>query len=93
MSGVYWQEDSASVVAEHTLADIQLGGIILLHDGWAPPLYQTEWQPGWDLFQDRSPTIEALPMIIEPLQSEGYQFVTLPEMIPMGPLARQSWFA
>ena len=92
-SGNDWRGDSAPVVAERILADIQPGGIILLHDGWEPPPYQTEWQPEYDLFQDRSPTIEALPMIIEPLQSQGYQFLTLPEMIRRGPLAKQSWFA
>ena len=91
-SGDDWQGGPTPVVTEHILADIQPGGIILLHDGWEPPPYQTEWQPEWDLFHDRSPVIEALPMTIKPLQSQGYQFVTLPEMIRMGPLARQSWF-
>jgi hypothetical protein len=31
-------------------------------------------------------------MIVEHLQSQWYQFVSLPEMIQMGLLARQSWF-
>jgi peptidoglycan/xylan/chitin deacetylase (PgdA/CDA1 family) len=91
-SGDDWQGDPATVVAERILMGVQPGGIVLLHDGWEPPAYQTEWRPEYDLFQDRSTTIEALPMIIEPLQSQGYQFVTLPEMMRMRPLVRQSWF-
>jgi peptidoglycan/xylan/chitin deacetylase (PgdA/CDA1 family) len=91
-SGEDWQGNPAPVVTERVLADVQPGGIILLHDGLEPPPHQAEWRPGDDLFQDRSATIEALPMIIEPLQGQGYQFVTLPEMICMGSLARQSWF-
>jgi len=91
-SGEDWQGDPPSVVAERVLADVQPGGIILLHDGLEPLPHQTEWRLGDDLLRDRSPTIEALPMIIELLQSQGYQFITLPEMMRMGSLARQSWF-
>jgi peptidoglycan/xylan/chitin deacetylase (PgdA/CDA1 family) len=90
-SGEDWQGDSAPVVAERIVADIQPGGVILLHDGIEPPPYQAKWRPGDDLFQDRSPTIKALPMIIELLHSQGYRFVTLPEMIRMGSLVRQHW--
>jgi peptidoglycan/xylan/chitin deacetylase (PgdA/CDA1 family) len=91
-SGDDWQGDSASVVTERVLASTQSGDIILLHDGWEPPAHPTEWRPEYDLFQDRSPTVEALRMIVESLQNQGYQFVTMPEMIHRGRLARQSWF-
>jgi len=84
--------DPAPVVTERILAEIQPGGIITLHDGWEPPHNQVEGQPEHNLFQDRSPTIEALPTIIEHLQTEGYEFVTLPEMIRMGPLRGEAWF-
>jgi peptidoglycan/xylan/chitin deacetylase (PgdA/CDA1 family) len=93
VSGDDWQGDQASVVAERVLKGVQPGGIILLHDGWEPPAHQPAWQPEWALLQDRSPTIGALPMIIEPLQDQGYRFVTLPEMMRMRPLTRRSWFA
>jgi len=83
VSGEDWQGDPASTLAARILADIQPGSIILLHDGWEPPPSQLEWRPEYDRFQDRSPTIEALPMIIESLQSHGYQFVTVPEMLRM----------
>jgi peptidoglycan/xylan/chitin deacetylase (PgdA/CDA1 family) len=91
-SGEDWRGDPAPVIAERVLADVQPGGVILLHDGLEPPPHQGEWRPGDDLRQDRSATIEALPIIIEPLHRQGYRFVTLPEMMRMGPLARQSWF-
>lgn len=92
-AGYDWQGDSASQVAQRILTNIQPGGIILLHDGWEPPHDQLEWRPEYDLYRDRLPTLEALPMMIEALQRQGYQFVTLPEMIRMGPLSRESWFA
>lgn len=92
-AGEDWQGDPAPLLAERILSRIQPGGIILLHDSWEPPPDQTEWRPAYDLFQDRTPTLQALPLIIEPLQSQGYQFVTLPQMIQMGSPAKQSWFA
>jgi peptidoglycan/xylan/chitin deacetylase (PgdA/CDA1 family) len=91
-NGDDWKGDPAPLLAERILTDLRPGGIILLHDGWEPPPHQTGWKPEYQLFQDRSPTIEALPMIIEPLQSQGYQFVTLPEMTRMKPLVKQNWF-
>jgi peptidoglycan/xylan/chitin deacetylase (PgdA/CDA1 family) len=59
-SGDDWQGDPASAITERVLASIQPGGIILLHDGWEPPAHQPEWRPEYALFQDRSPTVEAL---------------------------------
>ena len=90
-SGEDWQGDSAQVVAGRILADIQAGHIILLHDGWEPPHTQTEWQPEYSRFQDRSPMMEALPIIISQLQSAGFRFLTLPEMVRMGSLVSRSW--
>lgn len=92
VSGEDWNGEASPLLAERVLRNIQPGGIILLHDGWEPSPHQTESKPENDLFQDRSPTIKALPMIIEPLQRQGYQFVTLSEMIRMKPLTKQSWF-
>lgn len=91
-SGDDWQGDPAGAVAERVLADVQPGGIILLHDDVEPPAHQVGWQPADEPLRDRSPMVEALPMIIEPLQSQGYRFVTLQEMIRMAQLVRQSWF-
>lgn len=87
-----WKGDPAPLLAQRILSQLHPGGIILLHDGWEPPPHQPEHQPEYKLFQDRRPTIEALPMIIEPLLEQGYQFVTMPAMIQMGSLVRESWF-
>jgi peptidoglycan/xylan/chitin deacetylase (PgdA/CDA1 family) len=91
-SGDDWQGDPAAVVTQCVLRDLQPGGVVLLHDGLEPPPHQAQWQPADHALRDRSPTIEALPMIIEPLRSQGYKFVTLPEMIRTWPPDRRCWF-
>lgn len=48
-----------------TLKAAQPGGIILMHDGGG----------------DRSKTIQALPQLITELKKQGYQFVTVPELL------------
>ena len=66
-----WSADSEDYyVSTPTLIDKVLtqttpGGIILLHDGGG----------------DRSNTVEALPQIITALKQQGYQFVTIPELL------------
>ncbi|QYO64351.1 hypothetical protein [Leptolyngbya sp. 7M] len=49
------------------LADVQPGGIVLLHDGGG----------------DRSKTVAALPTIIRSLKAQGYRFVTVPELLQL----------
>jgi peptidoglycan/xylan/chitin deacetylase (PgdA/CDA1 family) len=68
---VLWSTDSsdyyasAPVIIDNVLSTAQPGGIVLLHDGGG----------------DRRATVQALPPIIEGLQRQGYQFVTLPELM------------
>lgn len=57
-------------IAQNILAKAKPGGIIVLHDG-------AENHHG----ADRSHTVEALPVIIEKLKSQGYKFVTVPELL------------
>lgn len=90
-SGEDYQGDPASLVVERIVADVQPGGIILLHDGWEPPPFQTERQLEVHQCSDRSPVIDALPRILESLQKRGHQFVTVPEMIRMGQSVRREW--
>jgi peptidoglycan/xylan/chitin deacetylase (PgdA/CDA1 family)/GT2 family glycosyltransferase len=54
-------------IAETTIRKIVEGGgrVVLLHDSGG----------------DRTPTIEALPLIIETLQKQGYRFVTIHELL------------
>jgi len=59
----------ASSILRTTLAQLQPGGIILLHDG-----FETH-QPSE---VDRSATVRALPAIIDGIQRAGYKFVLIP---------------
>jgi peptidoglycan/xylan/chitin deacetylase (PgdA/CDA1 family) len=90
-SGVDWEGHPGSVIAEHALAELTPGGIVLLHDGWkpkpgAPPSERDE------LLADRTPTVEGLEMILETKRREGFRFVTVPELLALGPVRRQRWF-
>jgi peptidoglycan/xylan/chitin deacetylase (PgdA/CDA1 family) len=60
-------------LANQIISKAKPGGIILLHDG-----YGTLHNFGRS---DKSNTVEMLPIIIEQLQSEGYSFVTIPELL------------
>lgn len=62
------------VIADRIISKAKPGSIILLHDGRGI-------QHGFD----RSPTVSALPMIIDALLEEGYTFVTVPELLRVSP--------
>jgi peptidoglycan-N-acetylglucosamine deacetylase len=63
----------AALLAEQIVKQSRPGGIILLHDGYGT-LHNTGQA-------DKHITVEALPEIIRQLQSEGYTFVTVPELL------------
>ncbi len=63
-----WQEDPPEVIASNVLDNIHPGAIILMHDGAEPD-------------EDRTNTIESLHQIIPALQKQGYEFVTVPELL------------
>lgn len=63
-----WQEDPPEVIASKVLDNVQPGAIILMHDG-----------ADWD--GSRTNTVESLKQIIPTLQEEGYEFVTVPELL------------
>lgn len=66
---------SAPLIIDNVLRNVKPGGIILLHDGGG----------------DRTATVEALPQIISALKSQGYRFVTVPELLAMpGKAAREA---
>ncbi|MBI5668681.1 MAG: polysaccharide deacetylase family protein [Chloroflexi bacterium] len=90
-SGDDWRGDPAAVVAERVLRRLRPGSIILLHDGLEPAANAAQ-QPDYSQFRDRSATVEALPVIIESLQAQGYQFLTVPQLIENRPLMRKAWF-
>lgn len=70
---VMWSADSkdyhasAPNLARNVLSQATPGGIVLLHDGGG----------------DRTQTSLALPQIITELQNQGYQFVTVPELMQL----------
>ena len=73
---VIWNQDSldwslpgSDAIVANALANVQPGSIILMHDGGG----------------DRSQDLEALPKIIESLQSDGYKLVTVSELMESDP--------
>ena len=64
-----WDSDrpGADEIVRRTLEGVQPGSIILLHDG-----------DGYNPDGDRMQTAAALPIIIDRLKEQGYEFATLP---------------
>ena len=60
-----WRLPGADAIVENSLADIHSGSIILMNEGGG----------------DRSQNLEALPRLIEYLQAEGYEFVTIADLL------------
>ena len=60
-----WRTPGADAIIENSLTNLHSGTIILMHDGGG----------------DRSQDVEALPRLIERVQGEGYQFVTISELM------------
>jgi peptidoglycan/xylan/chitin deacetylase (PgdA/CDA1 family) len=65
-----WERRSPEALVRSTLEQAHPGAIVLLHDGL-----------NLDHRADRSATVAALPAIIERLRAEGYEFVTLPQLL------------
>lgn len=72
-ANIMWSVDSqdwrssADAIAKNVIGDAKSGGIVLMHDGGG----------------NRTPTVKALPGIIKELKQQGYEFVTLPELLEM----------
>lgn len=69
----YFGKPTPETFAREIVRETNPGEIILLHDGYGT-LHDT-------VKSDKSFTVEALPLIIEQLQSKGYRFVTVPELL------------
>lgn len=68
--GADWDKKAtAKTIAAKVLRRASPGGIALLHDGGG----------------NRGATVAALPIIIEALKKRGYRFVTVPQLLKMGP--------
>jgi peptidoglycan/xylan/chitin deacetylase (PgdA/CDA1 family) len=66
------QRRDSKAIAQRILNKIQPGGVILLHDG-----------SDSEKNEDRTATIEALPMILQGLKGRGMEFLTLDELFGM----------
>lgn len=66
---------SPEMLAQEIVSKVRPGGIVLLHDG-----YGTNHG---DIKADKSLTVKTLPLIIEELQKQGYEFVTVPELLKL----------
>jgi len=72
-----WLRPGIDVISSRILGLAGNGAVVLLHDGGG----------------DRSQTLAALPTIITTLQSQGYKFVTLQQMVndlPKNPAANEA---
>ncbi|MHC2184053.1 polysaccharide deacetylase family sporulation protein PdaB [Paenibacillus sp. PvR052] len=63
-----WKQIKRDQVTNNILNHVKTGSIVLQHTGGGPG-------------QNLSGTVEALPTVIQTLQSRGYKLVTLPEML------------
>jgi peptidoglycan/xylan/chitin deacetylase (PgdA/CDA1 family) len=65
-----WEEHDPDVIVRKVLDHVRPGAIVLLHDG-------DDTRHG----ADRTPTIEALPRLIDALRERGYELVTVPDLL------------
>lgn len=65
-----WTNPGAQVIAQRVCKEVQPGAIVLLHDGDAP--VQTA---------SREQTVQATELIIDELRGQGYEFVTVGELL------------
>ncbi len=87
--GVDWKGDPAEWIVYNVLARARQHGIILLHDGWEPPAAGRLGAQEYERLRDRTPTIQALPIILEELDRRGIEFVTVPELLSLGSPMRE----
>src|ERR1700676_1446756 len=70
VTGYDWNSPSAAVIERRVARQIRGGDVILLHDG-----------DDKNMGADRSQTVLATDHLIERYRSEGYEFVTIPQMM------------
>jgi peptidoglycan-N-acetylglucosamine deacetylase len=83
-----WEHPSASTIAHRILPNVTDGSIIVLHDGNRGIVCGNGHAPS--TVCDRRTDIQATRMIVEALKSEGYRFVTIPELLATGRSTRTS---
>lgn len=72
VTGYDWSAPSADYIEKKVTARLRGGSVVLLHDG------------GHKVFgADRSNTVKAVDALLTRYRAEGYEFVTIPEMIAL----------
>ncbi len=82
LMGIDWLDHDAAWLVTRLNQEIRSGSIILLHDA----LYQFPEKR----FADRTPTLEAVDMLLEQL-GDTYRFVTIPALLKYGKPKRRMW--
>ena len=70
VTGYDWNAPPSAVIEKKVAKQIRGGDVILLHDGGHK-----------QMGADRSQTVEATDHLITKYKSEGYEFVTIPQMM------------
>jgi peptidoglycan/xylan/chitin deacetylase (PgdA/CDA1 family) len=83
-----WEYPPPNVIAQRVLPYVEDGSIIVLHDGNRGQLCSLRRIDPHVC--DRSDDIEATRLIVERLKSEGYRFVTIPQLIALGKAAKHT---
>jgi len=86
ISGDDWRGFDARTIAEHILAELRPGAVVLLHDGLEPP--PTGWGDSTAALRDRRPTIDALDQVLDAAQARGYECVTVEALLRRAAPAR-----
>ena len=73
-----WENPPPQVIANRITRYVGDGAIIVLHDG-------NKGRPG-----NRESTVEATKLIVSQLRADGYQFVTVPQLIALGVSAERT---
>ncbi len=77
-----WRDDSAEALVERVRKRLRPGSIVLFHDTLA-----TTDDPR---HRDRTPTLEAVETLLR--NTEGYRYVTVPELLRQGRPLRWPWY-
>jgi len=79
VTGYDWNAPSADYIEKRVTGKIRGGNVVLLHDG------------GHAAFgADRSNTVEAVDRLLTRYKSEGFEFVTIPQMRSRNPLSSRT---
>jgi peptidoglycan/xylan/chitin deacetylase (PgdA/CDA1 family) len=71
-----WKESDSELIVERVLNEIENGGIVSLHDGIPPANYTGH--------PSRVPTLLATSKLLTLLAQEGYEFVTVSDLVRQG---------